>query len=433
MSEVRIDSQEQSNLQSEMKEYYLTQFRGPEWLSATYLENILQKFLKNSKLKVKNIVVKPFGSVGDAYASSMYSIDALIKTDEETLRKGHYILKMMPLSELACEKLGKDCYNVQEKEMDIFQNIFPEFKTVLRTIEEDKNIFPKAIAVDRIRDALILENLSVKGFIMADRTFGLDMKHLKLALEKLARFHAASVCCMEKNPQIFKKYDVGMFSRKTSAFHDFFSSNMEVLIEEVSTWEGYEMYSEKLKKLRNFMYEKAFRCSDNDPGDLKVLVHSDLWSNNLMFKYDKHKSPIDAIILDFQFCSVGHPAIDLMYFFYSSACDEIRLTKIFYLCQFYYYELKKILVKLNCDLSAFPSLHDFQVQVMKKYFYAFPTTMIIMPLMKSEEPDACFENAHQRTEKAIEFKRRLYKNPKVQNIIKNTLPVFDQFGLLDEM
>lgn len=59
--------------------------------------------------------------------------------------------------------------------------------------------------------------------------------------------------------------------------------------------------------------------------------------------------------------------------------------------------------------------------------------MIIMPLMKSEEPDACFENAHQRTEKAIEFKRRLYKNPKVQNIIKNTLPVFDQFGLLDEM
>jgi len=56
-----------------------------------------------------------------------------------------------------------------------------------------------------------------------------------------------------------------------------------------------------------------------------------------------------------------------------------------------------------------------------------------MPLMKSEEPDACFENAHQRTEKAIEFKRRLYKNPKVQEIIKNTLPVFDQFGLLDEM
>ncbi|XP_070507079.1 uncharacterized protein [Chironomus tepperi] len=295
MSQVRIDSE--SNLQSEMKEFYLTQFRGPEWLSITYLENVLQKFLNNPKLKVKNLTVKPFGSVGDAYASSMYSIDALIKTDDETLRKGHYILKMMPLSELACAKLGKDNYNVHEKEMDIFQKIFPEFKAVLRTIEEDKNIFPKAIAVDRIRDALILENLSVKGFVMADRTYGLDMKHLKLALEKLARFHAASMYCMDKNPQIFKNYDIGMFSRKTSAFHDFFSSNMDVLIEEVSTWEGYEMYSEKLNKLKNFMYEKAFRCSDNDPNDLKVLVHSDLWTNNLMFKYDKHKSPVDAIIV----------------------------------------------------------------------------------------------------------------------------------------
>jgi len=297
MSEVRIDTQDQSNLQSEMKEFYLTQFRGPEWLSITYLENVLQKFLKNPKIQVKNIIVKPFGSVGDGYASSMYSIDVLIKIDEETLKKGYYILKMMPLSELACEKLGKDSYNVQEKEMDIFQKIFPEFKKVLRTIEENVNIFPKAIAVDRIRDALILENLSVKGFVMGDRTLGLDMKHMKLALEKLARFHAASIYCMEKNPQIFKSYDIGMFSRKTSAFHDFFSSNMDVLIEEVSTWDGYETYNEKLKKLKEFMYEKAFRCSDNDPGDLKVLVHSDLWSNNLMFKYDKHKSPIDAIIV----------------------------------------------------------------------------------------------------------------------------------------
>jgi hypothetical protein len=299
MSEVRVDSQNQSNLQSEMKEFYLTQFRGPEWLSITYLENVLQKFLKNQKIKVKNLIVKPFGAVGDAYASSMYSIDALIKTDNETLRKGYYILKMMPLSELACEKLGKESYNVQEKEMDIFQKIFPEFKAVLRTIEEDKNIFPKAIAVDRIRDALILENLQVKGFIMADRTFGLDMHHMKLALGKLARFHAASMYCMEKNPQMLKNFDVGMFSRKTSAFHDFFSSNMDVLIEEVSTWDGYEIYSEKLKKLKNFMYEKAFRCSDNDPSDLKVLIHGDLWVNNLMFKYDKHKSPVDAIIVSF--------------------------------------------------------------------------------------------------------------------------------------
>lgn len=296
MSKVRVQVQKRSGSR-EATELNQPSFSSPEWLSVKYLENVLRKYTGNHKIQVLSLNVKPFGEVGDGYASSMYSIESVINSGDGTIKKGYYILKMMPLSEFACEKLGKDSYNVQEKEMDIFQKVFPEFRKILKTIDEDENIFPKAIVVDHIRDALILENLKVKGFIMADRKVQLDMKHLKLALNKLARFHAASYYCMDKNPNFFKNYDVGMFSRKTSAFHDFFGSNMDIFIEEISTWNGYEGYVKKLKNLKGFMYEKAFRCSDNDPGDLKVLIHCDLWINNLMYKYDKNKSPVDAIIV----------------------------------------------------------------------------------------------------------------------------------------
>lgn len=53
--------------------------------------------------------------------------------------------------------------------------------------------------------------------------------------------------------------------------------------------------------------------------------------------------------------------------------------------------------------------------------------------MFSQDPDGNFDNVHQINERALAFKRRIYKNPKTQAIIKNALPMFDQLGLFDEM
>lgn len=270
----------------------------PSFLKLEYFENILQKYFHDESLKVVSAKVGSCGTPSDGFASTMYRVEVhASKGNKSDFKHENYIVKMMPTSQLAIEKLGSGSYNVQQKEMDIFQKIFPEFKKILKTIGKDKNVFPKAIAVDRIRDVLVLEDLMDKKFVMADRKVGLDLEHIKLSLSKLARFHAASMVLMEKNPKIFQSYDVGMFSRKTSAFHDFFSSNMDALIKEVSTWNGYEVYTKKLRKLKDNMYEASFKAYDNDPGDMKVLLHGDLWVNNMMFSYDNHGSLNDAIIV----------------------------------------------------------------------------------------------------------------------------------------
>lgn len=59
--------------------------------------------------------------------------------------------------------------------------------------------------------------------------------------------------------------------------------------------------------------------------------------------------------------------------------------------------------------------------------------MLILPLMMSDDPELNFENVHQSNEKSSAFRRRLYKNQKLQKIIKSLLPKFDQLGLLDAM
>lgn len=57
--------------------------------------------------------------------------------------------------------------------------------------------------------------------------------------------------------------------------------------------------------------------------------------------------------------------------------------------------------------------------------------MVIFPVMISSDSETVFENMHTTTAKALAHKRRLYKNPDLQKIIKNSLPTFDAMGLLD--
>lgn len=48
------------------------------------------------------------------------------------------------------------------------------------------------------RELIIMEDISVDGYKTADRTAGLDMEHVKLVLDKLAKYHAASAYHFEK-------------------------------------------------------------------------------------------------------------------------------------------------------------------------------------------------------------------------------------------
>ena len=270
----------------------------PEFLTSLYFQDILQRYNNDENLKVDSIKVGPCGGVGDAFASTMYRVEIFAtQKGEGDLKHVSCIVKMLPKLQLAREKLGSKNYNVHEKEMKIFRKILPECRKVLNSIEETKSIFPKAIAVDRVREVLVLEDLTVKKFMMADRKVGLDLKQIKLALESLARFHAASMIVMEENPKAFKIFDVGMFSRKTSAFHNFFCGDMEALSAEVSSWNGFEYYAKKLETLKGNFLENSYKTFDNEPGEIKVLAHGDFWLNNVMFKYDRSGSPIDSIIV----------------------------------------------------------------------------------------------------------------------------------------
>ena len=201
MSEIK------ENLQNEDNEEF------PEWLNKSYMENILQKYQKDATLKINYMKVSQCGGKGESYASVMYRVGVSFITKDKSHCQSSYIVKALPLHELALEKLGQ--YDVQTKEMDIYQRIIPQFKKTLKSVKEDGNIFPKAIAIDHHKEVIVLEDLVEKKFVMADRMQQLDKAHTKLTLQKMAKMHAASIVAHSKDSTVFDKFDMGEFEPKT--------------------------------------------------------------------------------------------------------------------------------------------------------------------------------------------------------------------------
>jgi thiamine kinase-like enzyme len=194
---------------------------------------------------------------------------------------------------------------------------------------------------------------------------------MKLSLSGLAKIHAASLVLFENDKNAFSGFEIGFYNRKTRAFDVMYTSNLEVFAEEVSGWTDWDQstyFAEKLRAFKKTVIENGCKAFDYNENDLNVFNHGDLWTNNILFNYNGD-NPSEAIILDFQYSFYGSASLDLLYFLFTSLADHLRIERMEELIQFYYYELKDLLQRLNYNMNKLPSLQNFHIEVLRKYFY----------------------------------------------------------------
>lgn len=405
----------------------------PGWLNSGYFEQLLKKAKGDSTIKVQSVDVKYALPKGENYASVIYRVRVVFHRKDQLSVSRSYIVKGMATTELAVQKLGE--YDVYEKEMNVYELVVPELKRLSRSIGDRSELYPSALTVDRENKVIVFDDLSKKGFTMLDRSVGLDLTHMKMSLKLMAKLHASSLKLAEMHPSIFDRYTTGMMTRETDAFYPFFQCTYDALTDEISTWSSeWHYYSNKLRKLRPHFIEQGLKVFDNDSDDdMRVFVHGDLWINNLLFKYDSNGKPIDIVVLDFQFCCHATPVIDLCYFFFSSANDELRQSSFDELVQYYYYHLACYTKKLGYS-KKFPTFHQFHKQLLKKMFYAVYTSMIALPVQINDDPtNADFDALLGSDQRSQQFRKTIMANKRYQRIIKGLLPFFDRKGLLDKL
>ncbi|XP_065354506.1 uncharacterized protein LOC135948978 [Calliphora vicina] len=406
---------------------------SPDWFTKDYLESCLRSYYNDHNLKLVKMHAKAALGKGENYGGVLTRVKAEFKTNgsKSPNKKGSYIIKTsFEGDELAIKAM--EPYDIFNREINVYEEILPKLKLLLKEIGDDEQIFAETMAVDKVKSALIFEDLNDRDFVMPNRLDGLDMDTTKIILRKLAKMHASSAVLNERENKSLETYDCGMFNRHTENYAPCFVGCLEACTRRVAQWPEFKQISEKLTELNPQFMELGKQVFDPLPNHFNVFCHGDLWTNNVLVKYDpKTKKPVDVIIIDFQYAVWGSPAIDLFYFMNTSLKEDLHLNRQDELIQFYYHHLHDTLKKLKYK-GDIPSLHKFHLQLQEKSFYAFHSSCVVQPIQRNVvNDDADFNALMQTDERAIRFKNTCFTNPYIQNNIRKLLPVYERRGLLD--
>lgn len=87
-----------------------------------------------------------------------------------------------------------------------------------------------------------------------------------------------------------------------------------------------QKFTTEIPHLEEKLYEKfSEACSSlkEHENTLNVIIHKDLWANNIMFRYEKGL-PANALLIDYQCIRYAPPAFDVMGLLYLTTSREFR-------------------------------------------------------------------------------------------------------------
>lgn len=239
-------------------------------------------------------------------------------------------------------------FRIFPKEEEMYKKIIPLFEKLYEDVNQSIQFAPGISELDTNMDVnvILMEDLHAKNFRNGDRIKGLDMAHSEAVLKKLAEFHAASACYVEKYKQFTEDFTVGVFSTKNIELLKQFNATGSFLAQ-LKTWPNCQSFYEKLCDVDDYLVERLLEDQKVKTTEFNVLNHGDCWCNNIMFQYDAFGKIKNTLFVDFAISKYGSPANDLYYFILSSCARDIKLSQFDYMIRYYYDHLIKNLKLLQ--------------------------------------------------------------------------------------
>ncbi|XP_013103325.2 uncharacterized protein LOC106084301 [Stomoxys calcitrans] len=418
-------------------------WQAPLWLDNAYLEKVLRSYLKDDNVTIVDVNICPVNPNGENYASVMSRIKITFKQfKNQESQQLSFILKYSYESDAYVANI-MNSYDVYNTEMKMYEQILPQLAKVLQESGDMNKLCADTLKVDYERSTIIFEDLSVQNYVMANRQRGLDMLHASMVMKKLGKFHAAGAVLNEKRNGTLQQFDHGIFNRHSRSFGCIFENFcLEVANFAKDSPDLGIYYHDKLTKLSNHIVDYGIKAYTANPHHFYTLSHGDLWTNNIMMRYDKANEAEsigtkrvlkDIMFIDFQLCNWSLAAVDLHYFFNTSLESNLLMDSIAQanLVQLYHSELSDTLKKLGYD-GHIPTLREIWMQLEESKILALIGVIAQRPIMtSSQSDDADIHSLLDDDERARNFRKNCVNNKDYQIILKNMLPVFDRRGLLD--
>ncbi|XP_076761363.1 uncharacterized protein LOC143429581 [Xylocopa sonorina] len=406
----------------------------PSWLNVDFTERILRLAEDDNTVQVIDIFTKAATAKGDNYTSDMIRVTVdftrIQGVKNGVNEKKSFIFKFEPIESGTRQDL------VQK--IQLFDTEISMMTTTLNKMSDMLNcrLCARVYHVRMERPlCLIMEDLAVEGFRMADRQAGLDLTHSMLTIRSLAKFHAASVALCEKEPKHKSMYRNGFFRDEyPKEMSQFIEYACQGLISAIENWDeidnsiGVHSYAEKLRKLLPVIYSKGVAVTKRDDEDFNVINHGDCWVNNLLFRYDENSKPIQHIFVDFQLAVYTSPAIDLHYFFNTSLNENVYDNHANDLYEEYLRVLAATMKQLGCKTKPL-TMEGLHSALEKRRICALVASISILPLILVDKGDV--RDISELMDEESMSSHPGFNNLLYRKIITKRLQKFDEMGMLD--
>ncbi|KAH8267609.1 hypothetical protein KR018_005516, partial [Drosophila ironensis] len=342
-----------------------------------------------------------------------------------------YVFKTMLAEERGGREIGES--GIFDKEQMMYQTYLPAFEELYKSVGQDIQIAPKCLHTEKRDNGIhfIFEDLGVKKFRNVDRIQGLDLKHMKRSLHKLAEFHAAAAVYAEQNGSYPDKFEEGFIGREHIEKHEEGFLVKARSYQKAMTGWGLE---DAEKYLKSFQFSKM--CENNleaDPLAFNTLTHGDFWSSNLMCNYLSSGEINEVILVDFQLCKWGSPAQDLLFFITLSAAKDIKLKEFDSFVRIYWERLVECLSLLKYQ-KTLPKLRDLQSSLYSQSntIYAFIAIFNHLPVIQfPTDKDSNLHNLMRDDEEGDKFRLRLFTSSNFIQIMRELYPFFYNRGIFN--
>ena len=182
---------------------------------------------------------------------------------------------------------------------------------------------------------LVMENVKLRGYVMFDKMRILPLDHFLLAITNLAHFHgrwlayrwlgaegklgerAWSADQFQQALNTQKRVPKFVYKKLMAGTHQ--------TVKRILQLEQREEMKDRVDKFfKVTVHQQLDKMMGNVISPIDTCCHGDVWSNNIMFKYDSDKKVTNSILVDFQTISYRHPAHDILYLLYISTDLEFR-------------------------------------------------------------------------------------------------------------
>ncbi|XP_047533049.1 uncharacterized protein LOC125068089 [Vanessa atalanta] len=350
-------------------------------------EEVIKKVIVNSVKEdviLKNYVVFNASDKMLGFLADYWKMQVQVITSDNKIKLLSFFIKAVSKTNSA----KADMVN----EMKLFEketNFYTVIKSKLNT--SDISAWSPNLILS-LNDAMIFEDLNSLQYKTLNKFKTFDRKHTLLALEALARFHAASIIYEEKRCQLLGKpycinddHENYLNKGGYQESDPWFTQCMVGALEAVKYFSKYTNDKKVLNLIEqrwNDVWKTAIRLADHSSTYRNVICHRDLWNNNILFRYKKEGAklvPDDCVLVDFQAVRYQPPAGDVMLLLYCNLESNFRDENMKTFLSHYYNIMKNILGSNGIPIQDILSFDNFLKSCDEQKLWALVVSACLVP------------------------------------------------------